>query len=113
MLRQLVFICALVVLVMMPALSFADDSRNAQLDVLESSNINAWKMLEGIGDSKQPSSSLDFAPIVNDKNADFSYVPADDYVPAESLPPQIPEPTTVILVGIGLIGLGARRKLRR
>ena len=115
MFRLLVCLCSLAILMMIPVLSFADDFQKAQRQLLEASNINAWKLLEADPGNKQPSSSPEFAPIVDDKNsADFSNDQPDDFNPLESVPPQqIPEPASMILVGIGLIGLSVRRKFSR
>lgn len=114
MIRRLVILCSLAILVVIPALSFADDFQKAQLQILESSNLDAWKLLEADPGSKQPAAPPEYASFADEKSAsNFIYDRSDDISPAGGLPPQIPEPATLIMLGIGLIGLGARRKLGR
>jgi hypothetical protein len=119
--KQLVIICALTALFLAPSLSFADKLADAQRQILESSNKTAWQMLEDgvLGETETPSQPTDLPSMASRSftQPDNTVPSGDDIpmsvVPAATLPPQIPEPTTIILLGLGLIGLGARRKIRQ
>jgi hypothetical protein len=119
--QQLMIICALIALFLVPSLSFADKIADAQRQILESSNKTAWQMLEDgvLGETETPSQPTDMPSMASRSfsQPDISDPTGNDtpmsVVPSSVLPPQIPEPTTIILLGLGLIGLGTGRKLRQ
>lgn len=113
--KQLIALITLICLALFPAIGSGVELEDGKTMVMKSSNAEAWKMLEdGTPPSYQAPYCAPQTPSNDNEWADpSSPFGSDESAPASSLPPQIPEPTTIILLGMGLIGLGARHKLRK
>lgn len=104
----------LVLLLVLPMLAVADTDLNSLRPGSPISDEGVW--MELLNDVVTPPIADPFGPMFNSKPLVFGQTEIGrdpDVFSVACLPPQIPEPGTLILVGLGLFGLGTGYRRRR